>query len=158
MSYIFIHSFFRYSSIASSTMFCDKLLNVSIKRCLSFRSVMEGRIKATAGPGWCAKRGSLTYNHLTTPNNCGPQNCGLVCCSTPRIALNATLRLCLELASDTHDPASCPIFDSQQDQDQDSLDARSPEENFGVSRWRSLIVWCVRCTGALIPSMFPKVV
>jgi len=38
---------------------------------------VQGRIKASAGPGAVPNAGPLqTYNQVTTPTNCGPQNCG----------------------------------------------------------------------------------
>ena len=52
----------------------------------------QGRIKASFGPGAVSNAGPLqTYNHLTTPTNCRPQNCGPGCCSTPSTFLNAAL-------------------------------------------------------------------
>jgi len=37
-------------------------------------------------------------------------------------------RSLLQLTSDTHNPASCPIFDNQQDYDQDYSEAKSLED------------------------------
>jgi len=44
------------------------------------------------GPGAVPNAGPLqTYNQLTTATNCGPQNYGPGCCSTPSTPLNAAL-------------------------------------------------------------------
>ena len=54
-------------------------------------------------------------------------------------------RPCPELVSDTRDPTSCPIFDSQLDWDQGYWEVISPEELiFGASHCGSSIVWCAR--------------
>jgi len=54
-------------------------------RNFGLKSGGQGRIKASAGPGAVPNAGPLqTYNQLTTPTNCGPQNCGPGCYSTPK--------------------------------------------------------------------------
>jgi len=53
---------------------------------------LQGRIKASAGPGAVQNAGPLqAYNQLTTPTNCGPPKLGA---STPSTPLNAALIVC----------------------------------------------------------------
>ena len=53
---------------------------------------MQGRIKASAGPGAVPNAGPLqTYNQVTTPTNCGPPKLRARVLQHPSTPLNAAL-------------------------------------------------------------------